>query len=521
VSRRLRTRLEYAILKIRKGWSKYTLHEVESLSCPPCSPRVSARLPRSSASPRPGETRQNKRPYPYLDESAARKHLRAMKEDQGNSTPIFCDSELYQPAKSLMEIATSKPEPGYASPSHRSQPSSPMLAYHHPQFQSPDQTQQRFVSPEPRRETTPARDPSSALNPGAGRWSSHSTPTTPVMSSRSTFDDEQDETGVPSAAQAARTILMLSSPTRPTPRTLNQNYIVEMSSGSPTAMPLGEWNAPYSPITSSPLVHFQTTASSSLLSDQPFTMVASSEGDRAIPATRQRGASPHPLSGRPPKQTLSSPYGTGHEPSSPSPLSQLPTSVSDPLDRVRGHSRSSSPTLKRAVRFTTTPATAVVSSGPHSAPSSPVEVGRNDTSEYIYPGQQQGVDDRKESAQLFHPSAHVDPYSGQYNGLVMEGVQLQGRALTPPLASLTQSSFALLSPEPPQFGAGSHGMRTPPPSGGKDVGYEYIATTMDSRSYPIRRRRGSLPEGTTTDLAAMYRSGQISSASAGPARGQH
>ncbi|KAG0340789.1 hypothetical protein BG000_011074, partial [Podila horticola] len=28
VSRRLRTRLEYAILKIRRGWSKYTLQEV-------------------------------------------------------------------------------------------------------------------------------------------------------------------------------------------------------------------------------------------------------------------------------------------------------------------------------------------------------------------------------------------------------------------------------------------------------------------------------------------------------------
>ncbi|KAF9354044.1 hypothetical protein BGX26_008197 [Mortierella sp. AD094] len=524
VSRRLRTRLEYAILKIRRGWSKYTLQEVESLIQPVCSPRVTVKQIQQSisrqTSPRPSERRKAKRPHsaqeaPFHKISS---DITGMEPDRENdmempsrpsapstpSTPTiryrsrmpslsqYKDSELFQPAKSLMEIATSKPEPGYVSPHSHS------LPYFQPGDQSP---YHRYGTPEPLyRDTTPARD---------GRWSGYSTPvapSTPVQNTIATFEDEEQEgNNVPSAAQAARTILMLSSPTRPPPRTLNQNYIFEMHSGNPTHLPIVEWTAPYSPSTSSPLVQFQTNASSTpspdrtpSMTDQPGPSYI--DEDRSMSSSNQRGSSLY--NPKPQKQPYSSLYGMGHEPSSPSPLSTalFPSSI-DHLDKVKSHSRSSSPTLKRAVRFAAAATSASESSKMSidnikekiSSLSGRTEYNSNGA-DNIYPG----YDDKKE----FSPSPYgpESPQREEYHPSYINNIN--GRASTPPpLSSSYTGHFGVPSSTP----MGSHGMRTPPPSGGKDLSLDYSIEA----SIP-RKRRNSGPIGVT-DLPTMFRHGASSS----------
>ncbi|KAF9990875.1 hypothetical protein BGZ75_008879 [Mortierella antarctica] len=501
VSRRLRTRLEYAILKIRRGWSKYTLHEVESLMQPPCSPRITATLLKHSASspsPRQGERKRTKKLYPFFQETPYNRssshppssmtgdlqdeepniahHPSAPPTPTGRyrsrmpSLSQYKDSELFQPAKSLMDIATSKPEPGYLSPYHRSPAASPMLTSSHvPGDVSP---YGRHRTPEPfYREMTPITD---AFN----RWSA---PTALNQSTLDPLDDVQDEDIVPSEAQAAQTILMLSSPTVPAARTFT-----EMHTASPSHSPFGEWTAPYSPMTSSPLVHFQRAAS-------------------PTPSADPMGRSSRP--------NYPSMYGMGYEPSSPSPLSSslFPPSH-DSLDRLKTHSRSSSPTLKRAMRFAAA-ATRDSESKLNAQQMKDKQSAGTGQPEYsshmemAYSGSQPAYDDKRE----YSPSPFVSSNSSMAPGYSENGEgpypslyerrHISNRASTPPrmasYGATTDDSNARMAP---------HGMRTPPPSGGKDVDVGHYAMGA-SAPVPMRRRNsGVVPVGDTTDLSAMYRS---------------
>lgn len=442
----------------------------------------------------------------------------------------FKDSELFLPAKSLMEIATSKPEPGYLSPYLGAQ-SSPYMNQSASAHNSPHSS--RYGTPEPLyRDMTPVRD-----TPVRESWSGYSSP----VRIEPMDEDEQDESGAPSDTQAARTILMLSSPTRPAPRTLNQNYIAEMHSGSPSHSPLGEWTAPYSPITSSPLVQFQTMDSTTPSPDRTPTVSSLStpshltDRDRGVspssssmPSSHQRGSS-NP-SFRPPKQT----YANLYEPSSPSPLSSalFPSSSStsnDHLDRFKTNSRSSSPTLKRAVRFA-----AAATQGSLDPSGLSVErikdkitglTGRgeyNSTADMIYPGSQPGQDDKKE----FSPGPS---YASPAYGETISHHHQHQRDITPPappqpmLASGSSSSN--LSFQGPGMAyssnhSGHHGMRTPPPSGGKDMDMsQYSAlggAQAGSRSTRMRRDSGMAQAGKTDDLTTLLRRGAPSSSSSTP-----
>ncbi|KAG0046344.1 hypothetical protein BGZ83_008486 [Gryganskiella cystojenkinii] len=504
VSRRLRTRLEYAILKIRRGWSKYTLQEVESLLQPACSPIIAGRKLHGTSSahnsPRQAERKRIRKLYPSYEETSVHHHHRSSSDpaqlemdaqmEQAHAgyrsrLPSFSqykDSELFLPAKSLMEIATSKPEPGYVSP------------YHSP-------SQSRYATPEPLyRDATPAKEQS------PGHWSTYSSPQTP---SAVTFEEEeQGENGViPSAAQAARTILMLSSPTRPPPRTLNQNYILEMNSGSPTTAPLGgEWTAPYSPATSSPLVQFQTNASSnspspdrspSLQHYHSGSTTSSMDVERATSgATTPKAGerSPYPSgsgssSSRPMKQTFSNLYGMGHGPSSPSPLSTslFPSSH----DSHQSHSRSSSPTLIRAARFAAAAIANNSAGGGQETKETRSEY--NNTAEQVYPEWQQARDDKQDqSMDVQYSSSPLASSQSHYQ-------RQDYRARTPP--SQTQS-YGSSGP--------SHGMRTPPPSGGKELAHVHYSAAAGGSippGVPMRRRDSGLivPHGKTSDLTTLLR----------------
>ncbi|KAF9436964.1 hypothetical protein BGZ76_002415 [Entomortierella beljakovae] len=390
----------------------------------------------------------------------------------------YKDSELFQPAKSLMEIATSKPEPGYSSP--RSQP----LSFHSPNQSMDYSPFHRFGTPEPLyRDATPTRD---------GRWSGYSTPvapSTPVQNSIATFEDEeQDANTVTSTAQVARTILMLSSPTRPPPRSLNQAYM-DAHSGNLTHAPINEWTAPYSPSTSSPLVQFQTNASSLTPSPDQTPSMISQSGSSFIDESRaiQKG-SPHYA----PKSTKLPPYTNLYEPSSPSPLSTalFPSSLSnDHLDRIKPHSRSSSPTLKRAVRFAASLTNATESS------KMPVDVLREKTSgshyrpDYngtvsnVYPGPQPGYEDNS-----YGPALPLgDDYHSGY-------ININGRSKTPPPITSSYPHYGS-----PPISMRHHGMRTPPSSGGKDLNIEYSM----GGSIPRKRRNSGPLEAS--DLPTMFR----------------
>ncbi|KAG0055824.1 hypothetical protein BGZ89_002253 [Linnemannia elongata] len=557
LSRRLRTRLEYAILKIRRGWTKYTLQEVESLIQPVCSPRITPRQIHQSISLQSSPLLTERRRVKHTthqrrlsDPASIEKFIESSDIDMhpfsssssSTSPPErfrsrmpslsqFKDSELFLPAKSLMEIATSKPEPGYLSPYLGAQ-SSPYMNQSASAHTSPHSS--RYGTPEPLyRDMTPVRDVRDT--PVRETWSGYSSP----ARIEPMDEDEQDENGAPSDTQAARTILMLSSPTRPAPRTLNQNYIAEMHSGSPSHSPLGEWIAPYSPMTSSPLVQFQTMDSTTPSPDR--TPTVSSISTPSHLTDRERGASPSSSSMssshqrgssnpsfRPPKQT----YANLYEPSSPSPLSSalFPSSSStssDHLDRFKTNSRSSSPTLKRAVRFA-----AAATQGSLDPSGLSVErikdkitglTGRgeyNSTADMIYPGSQPRQDEKKE----YSPAPS---YASPAYGETFSHHQQHQRDSTPPppppqsmLASASSSSN--LSFQGPGMAynnnhSGQHGMRTPPPSGGKDMDMsQYSAlggAQAGSRSTRMRRDSGMAQAGKTDDLTTLLRRGAPSSSS--------
>ncbi|KAG9072001.1 hypothetical protein KI688_006220 [Linnemannia hyalina] len=372
ISRRLRTRLEYAILKIRRGWSKYTLQEVESLMQPGMSPRITSKRPLAvPTSPRHSSRRRLRKEYPEYEQpsdliSSRRNHqqqdamedILSSSDLQTNPTdptttaaagggrryksrPSFSqfkDSELFLPAKSLMDIATSSP-----SQSPRLNSGSGFSTF-------PNQygIQSPYSSPGSPlyRDSTPVSN-----------WPSLSQPTSPVITSSSTilstavvaslvqqYDDEIKEDGseAPSETQAARTILLLaSSPTRSPSRTLDQGYLNRQAAAaatlaavrSPSASPLlkhAELTASlsslpgltssitsYSPMTSSPLVQFQTTAASTPSPDRSPTLA----DDSPFLVKRKQGSS-SPLSAS----------ATKHEQTFPSPLSSssLPILASSP-----------------------------------------------------------------------------------------------------------------------------------------------------------------------------------------------
>ncbi|KAF9905129.1 hypothetical protein EC991_002015 [Linnemannia zychae] len=456
VSRRLRTRLEYAILKIRRGWTKYTLQEVESLIQPVCSPRITPRQIQQSislqSSPLLTERRRvNRTTHQRRLSDPARIEKFVDSDIDMQQAPSdrfrsrmpslsqFKDSELFLPAKSLMEIAASKPEPGYLSPYLGAQ-SSPYMQQSASAHNSPHSS--RYGTPEPLyRDMTPVRDTSSRAN-----WSGYSSPARDEPMDQ----DEQADSGVPSEAQVAQTILMLSSPTRPAPRTLSQNYIVEMHSGSPTHSPLGEWTAPYSPMTSSPLVQFQTM-------------------DSATPSPDRTPA----------VSTLSTPaHMMDKERDSSSGLS-----VERIKDKISGLS------------------------------------GRgeyNSTADMIYPGSQPGHDDKKE----YSPApSYASPAYG--DGFAYHQHQ---RDITPPPQQhqqSTSSSSSLSAPGLPYNSnstghhSGRHGMRTPPPSGGKDMDmsqYSSLGAQGSSSTMRMRRDSGMAQTGKTDDLTTLLRrSGPASS----------
>ncbi|KAG0212786.1 hypothetical protein BGX28_005633 [Mortierella sp. GBA30] len=399
VSRRLRTRLEYAILKIRRGWSKYTLQEVESLIQPSMSPRLNPnKRPLSlsvstSTSPRQSERKRVRKEYPEYEhlptsrrqtsptEAAASRRYRARP-----SFSQFKDSELFLPAKSLMDIATSSPPP---SPGIGSTGSS-LYAHHH--RHQHHRHHQQYGAHSPIGYGSPSPLYGSSETP-ISNWSSYSLPTSPVMSSSSlmqdTEQDRDDGNGVPSDAQAARTILLLaSSPTRPTPRTLDRSYLMNRdrlqdtsssrsASASPimhhadvptvTAVPSSLLSAaPYSPMTSSPLVQFQTTAASTPSPDRSPSSSSMSNNSIEAEVMENDEEEDNPFivkrsTKKPPKQTLANLYGTKYEPMAPSPLSTSTTTQStllspledeNPMKRIptTHSSRESSPTLKQAAR---------------------------------------------------------------------------------------------------------------------------------------------------------------------------
>ncbi|KAF9128355.1 hypothetical protein BG015_004353 [Linnemannia schmuckeri] len=373
ISRRLRTRLEYAILKIRRGWSKYTLQEVESLMQPGMSPRITSKRSLAvSTSPRYSSRKRVRKEYPEYEQPSdlisSRKnyHQQDTMEDVFSSSDCqtsltdpmataagggqgrryrsrlsfsqFKDSELFLPAKSLMDIATSSP-----SQSPRLNSGSGF---------STSSNQYGIQSPYGSPGSPLYRD-----SPPVSNWSSFSQPTSPEVTSSSTmlstavvaslvqqYDDEIKDVRpeAPSETQAARTILLLaSSPTRPPPRTVDQSYLNRERATatvvrSPTASPvlkhaelttslgslpgLTSGITSYSPMTSSPLVHFQTTAASTPSPDRSPTLADNNPFLAKRDGTK--GGSSNSLCTS----------ATKHEPTSPSPLSSssLPILASSP-----------------------------------------------------------------------------------------------------------------------------------------------------------------------------------------------
>ncbi|KAG0302004.1 hypothetical protein BGZ98_007870 [Dissophora globulifera] len=343
VSHRLRTRLEYAILKIRRGWSKYTLSEVESLLFQPSSPPQQNARYRLRTRGRPST--MHRRSYSSTSASSSinrqqksktkrtRKEHRDEEEQLGNmgyvhsrfryltddqeseteeaeesesldehqdrdvwdigkdqgqdfsgptqsrfiqrSRPSFSefkDSELFLPAKSLMDIAGS-PSPSL-SPRLCSRSSLTAPAYRHG-------SAFRYGSAEPLYgDSTPTGRGDSSTSNDDG-WSSRSLPSSPFTTSSSTMQDTErqrgdtDEDGMEEpqdAQQAAQMILLLAS--RPksrarTPATIRTSVASDTAAWTsrsslplspPSPISIGGNTVPYSPMTSSPLVRFRTVA---------------------------------------------------------------------------------------------------------------------------------------------------------------------------------------------------------------------------------------------------------------------
>ncbi|KAF9275588.1 hypothetical protein BGZ68_010687 [Mortierella alpina] len=479
VSRRLRTRLEYAILKIRRGWSKYTLQEVESLIQPSMSPRLNPKRPlTTAASPRQSERKRVRKEYPEYEQlPTSRRQTSPTEAAAGRrykarpSFSQFKDSELFLPAKSLMDIATSSPSPSPGPSSAGSY----LYAHHQPHQQYGAHSPVGYGSPSPLY--------GSSGTP-ASNWSSYSLPSSPVTSASSMMQDNDqdrdDSSGVPSDAQAARTILLLaSSPTRPTPRTLDRNYLMNRDrlqhtpSRSPSASPVmhnsellsaasTHSTAPYSPMTSSPLVQFQTTAASSPSPDRsPASSNKDSEmRDDGNPFIAKRSGK------RPPKQTLANLYGSKYEPLAPSSLSgsvthsTLLSPVEDeyPSKHMKINSRGSSPTLKHTARIR------------EEADRSEGQSEKNTTTDTIDQELQRGMTVVKEEGSR---SPHTSAPS-----------------------------------TPPHQMEAARSMRTPPPSGGKEsiAGHYDPSNSPKSiaKSIAARRRNSGLAGGPGADLVTVF-----------------
>lgn len=253
----------------------------------------------------------------------------------------FKDSELFLPAKSLMDIATSSPAQSPRLNSGSGFSTFPNQYGIHSPYDSPGSPLYRDSTP-------------------VSNWSSLSQPTSPVVTSSSTmlstaavaslvqqYDDEikDDRSEAPSETQAARTILLLaSSPTRPPPRTLDQGYLNRQTAAaaagvrSPTASPVSKHAelttslsslpgltssiTSYSPMTSSPLVQFQTTTASTPSPDRSPTLA--DDSPFLVKRVGTKGGSNSSLATDSGKQRSSSSLSTSaikHETTSPSPLS--------------------------------------------------------------------------------------------------------------------------------------------------------------------------------------------------------
>jgi hypothetical protein len=260
-----------------------------------------------------------------------------------------------------------------------------------------------------------------------------------------------------------------------------------------------------------------TTSTPSHLTDKE---IGASPSSSSASSLYQRGSSYSSI--RPPKQT----YANLYEPSSPSPLSSslFPSSSSDHLDRFKTHSRCSSPTLKRAVKF----AAAATQGSLDSSSGLSVErikdkitglSGRgeyNSTADMIFPGSQPGHDDKKE----YSPApSYASPVYG-------DGFTHHQRDITPPPQhhhqSTSSSSSALSPPGLPYNNngnshySGHHGMRTPPPSGGKDMDmsqYSSLGAHGSRTTMRMRRDSGTTQTGKTDDLTTLLRRGGPSSLS--------
>jgi len=418
MSRRLRTRLEYAVLKIRRGWSKYTLQEVESLLEAPSttlSLLTSERHPnhkraRSMLTPatslRQSERKRTRKAYPDYEQHSELVSRNGGRKHRANSpsiTPssasgiaggylrrtrpsfsLFKDSELFLPAKSLMDIATSSPAMSPAT-SPRSQHSS--ISH----LGSGSRYGDHFAAGPLYKDNTPAHN-------NSNHWHG-SLSAAPVITTHPTMRDiielqskgdllnnedgdvedegDKETTEAPPDAQAARTILMLaSSPTRPPPRTLN---IQSTASTPPSpvlqpieAAPLFSSPAPrpatatgtvvasstvggggstgpspvsYSPMTSSPLVQFQTTAASTPSPDRSPSLANSTVAtERDTEGASMDHGDDNPFLSR--KKTVnSSPSlaisallhvnnSSRHEPTSRSPLSVSSSSAEEPMSNL-------------------------------------------------------------------------------------------------------------------------------------------------------------------------------------------
>ncbi|KAF9160170.1 hypothetical protein DFQ26_005804 [Actinomortierella ambigua] len=562
-SRRVRTRLQYAILKIRRGWSKYTLQEVESLLQPGRSPRISARSPLKrdrdivESSPRHGGRRKLKTSYAYYDQPTTTTYHHVYQgqgqdqeqdqdqdqdqdqnQDQDDNVdgeedeaPIrppmrhsrtrmslsqFTDSELYLPAKSLLSIATSRPSPGYASPY--------MQAHGSPFYSR--QTIQHSGSPSLYHDAPlPAAEirSHSANTPWSDYTMSATTPQTTSSGSFMDIDDVDDQ-GTPSEAQVAHTILMLSSPTRPPSRIANQQYIVEMHSGSPTPAPISEWSGSYAPnMSSSSYAPYQSSTASTtpvqspLLSSQlPYGQLGDNvkmeqQQDQLRPLTAAAAAAAAVTTTAPVAATTASKpprlpyianmYGMSHGPSSPSPLSisTLAPSPSANKGDESSMSRNASPTLKRAVKF---------------------------AAEHMESGDVQHTsfsDSPPPDHQHHHPySTSSSPFPTTGEPSMEGGDGGYHRTVTPPPRSGGHYSSTSSSSSSSSGAHHHHGMRTPPPSAENEIGMEGYPhqhlppirhfskgpTTPDAmiqaERIRVKRRNSGLAGGSDVDLRTLY-----------------
>ncbi|KAI7829658.1 hypothetical protein BC939DRAFT_14560 [Gamsiella multidivaricata] len=401
----------------------------------------------------------------------------------------FKDSELFLPAKSLMEIATSSPSPSTSPrPKHA-------YAYMPQQQQLQIPGLGGFGTAGPLfRDATPGRDRPMSTT--------YSTPASPVMTSSPTMrsqdkqeedgeaEEEEEGEGGPSDTQAARTILLLaSSPTRPPPRTLNVGSRHASPSPSPTVQQQAMFGEPlflnlkspssattgaspvtgpassgagvgagagagiglmasYSPMTSSPLVKFQTAASTPSPDRSPSgatVVVATDENDHTDdgnPFLVKKGIKESSLG----SNRLTRPSSGLHEPMEPSSLSAPP--------------QQSAPGFRSDINTAADRTTEVLRENPENTTWEAASVV-------------------KEKPPLVATGALPHTPQGPQQGL--EG-----------------SSAAPL------------GIRTPPPSGNQDLaqgglyGHRHSPSNTVAQSIAARRRNSGLAGGTGVDLLTFF-----------------